>query len=181
MSDQTPQIGKFNWKSFYETINKGPDIALALVGAAVLDEMLKRLLEQYFIESAITKESFERGKTLHTFESKIRLAYQLGLIQKLEYQALNNVAEIRNTFAHSFEEMDFERKEIHDLIDELPAWGMEKIIRKNTELDRRLKFRIFLAQASSILALRPPFFQKRLRFSAYLEKRKEAKRKGARE
>jgi DNA-binding MltR family transcriptional regulator len=50
------------------------------------------------------------------FSSKIHLCHALGLIEDDEYKQLEGLRKIRNKFAHSFENIDFDTQQIKDLI-----------------------------------------------------------------
>ncbi|WP_217267786.1 MULTISPECIES: MltR family transcriptional regulator [Halomonadaceae] len=80
----------------------GTERGLVLVWAAMLDEMLSRLLERFLVEDKVTQEVLRDGPSgpLTSFSSRTKVAFSLGLIAKDEMQAINKVRTIRNDFAH---------------------------------------------------------------------------------
>ena len=90
---------------FLEEANRenasGTERGLVLVWASMVDEMLCRLLEQFLVESPITKEMLRGGSgPLSAFSARTKAAFSLGLIAKDELQAIEMVRAVRNSFAH---------------------------------------------------------------------------------
>ncbi|GAB58568.1 hypothetical protein [Rheinheimera nanhaiensis] len=94
----------------------GTERGLVLVWAAMLDEMLCRLLERFLVQDAVTEKVLRGGSSgpLTSFSSRTKVAFSLGLIAKDEMQAIDKVRAIRNDFAHkvgvSLEEQSFRSK-----------------------------------------------------------------------
>lgn len=77
------------------------DRGAALVGAALLDARLERLLLSNFLPGKISNELVLGGNApLGTFSSRIKVCWSLGLITTSERDDLNIVRAIRNEFAH---------------------------------------------------------------------------------
>ncbi|MEQ5837578.1 hypothetical protein [Marinobacter sp. NFXS9] len=94
----------------------GTERGLVLVWAAMLDEMLCRLLEHFLVEDKVTHGVLRGGPgdPLTSFSSRTKVAFSLGLIAKDEMQAIDKVRAIRNDFAHkvgiSLEDQRFRSK-----------------------------------------------------------------------
>ncbi|MEK3747877.1 MltR family transcriptional regulator [Paenibacillus sp. FSL E2-8871] len=94
-------------------LDKETDRGCALMAAAFLDELLKKLLEKYMVnEPNSFKELFTGSGGLSSFSSKINLSYLLGLISEKSKRDLHIIRKIRNEFAHSMEIIDFEHPPI---------------------------------------------------------------------
>lgn len=80
----------------------GTERGLVLVWAAMLDEMLCRLLERFLVDDKVTQRVLRGGPgdPLTSFSSRTKVAFSLGLIAKDEMQAIDKVRTIRNDFAH---------------------------------------------------------------------------------
>ncbi len=83
-----------------ELINVGSDRACVIVGAALLEDVLRALLAEYFTHKADSNKLFDHSGALGTFSAKIELSFHLGLISDYEYKLLNKIRDIRNRFAH---------------------------------------------------------------------------------
>jgi len=93
--------------SYFRASESESDRGHALVSVAHLDNMVKIILANAFIEDAkIKKQVFSRQ--LHSFSAKIDLAYGLGFIDKNIKEELDILRSIRNHFAHSFRECSFD-------------------------------------------------------------------------
>lgn len=91
------------------------DRSVAIVSAAFLDEVLKRLLINFFLDNDDhDKRIFTGNGFLSTFSAKINLSYRLGLISKHEYELINKIRDIRNTFAHQLSDISFKTQSITD-------------------------------------------------------------------
>lgn len=94
----------------------GTERGLVLVWAAMLDEMLCRLLERFLVEDKVAQGVLRGGPgdPLTSFTSRTKVAFSLGLIARDEMQAIDKVRTIRNDFAHkvgiSLEDQSFRSK-----------------------------------------------------------------------
>src|SRR5689334_4681663 len=102
------QYGKLKTEevtAMVETLDGESDRAFVLILAANLDEMLRMLLRNYFLDNEKEKgfldKIFENEGPLSSFSSRIRLAFALGFINQELYHDLQIVRDIRNKFAHS--------------------------------------------------------------------------------
>jgi len=87
----------------------------ALVGGALLDERLLKLIQARMIERATANKFdsfFEGYGPLAGFAARTRLVYLLGFIADNVYQDLCVIRNIRNRLAHSSEDLDFDNEEI---------------------------------------------------------------------
>lgn len=94
------------------------DRACAIVCGAFLDNLIQELLLEFLCTDSKTQDNklFSQNGPLSTFSSKILLAYRLGLISKYEYDYLNLIRKIRNSFAHDLTIDSFECEPIRELL-----------------------------------------------------------------
>jgi DNA-binding MltR family transcriptional regulator len=81
-----------------------------LVAASMLDELLRKLLEEFLVDCTATAQllsSEKGGGRLGEFFARTNVAYALGLITKSEMQRLLAVGEMRNQLAHRWEVATF--------------------------------------------------------------------------
>ena len=112
--------GWYDIHQFLDEANRenasGTERGLVLVWAAMLDEMLCRLLEHFLVVDKVTHGVLRGGPgdPLTSFSSRTKVAFSLGLIAKDEMQAIDKVRAIRNDFAHkvgvSLEDQSFRSK-----------------------------------------------------------------------
>ncbi|MNW32879.1 mannitol repressor protein [compost metagenome] len=89
-------------------LDKETDRGCALMAAAFLDELLKELLQNTFVDDPDSyKDLFTGTGGLATFSSRIELSYLLGLIPPRLRRDLHIIRKIRNDFAHSMKIIDF--------------------------------------------------------------------------
>jgi hypothetical protein len=76
------------------------DRVLGVVGASVLDWLLRGCLEARLRPNSSTvTEIMEKGP-LSSFYHKAQMAYAMGLIEKTAYTSLCGIQRVRNVFAH---------------------------------------------------------------------------------
>lgn len=92
-----------------EELEGTSDRAAVIVGGAIIDEILRDILESFLLESASNSNNniFSGNGPLATFSSKISMAYSLGLIGKWEKDRIDVIRKIRNDFAHGFDTASF--------------------------------------------------------------------------
>ena len=93
------------------------DRGCILVGASVLEESLKDVLEITFSQDAhVVKHAvvplFGSLGPLSTFSSKIKLAYSLGIIERWCFDDLEKIRKIRNAAAHEYSSKTFENQDV---------------------------------------------------------------------
>lgn len=87
--------------AFLKEFQSESDRGAALVGAALLDARLERLLLSHMLPGKVADELVSGGNApLGTFSSRIKACWALGLITSAEREDLNVVRSIRNEFAH---------------------------------------------------------------------------------
>jgi DNA-binding MltR family transcriptional regulator len=87
-----------------------------LVSAAVIDDSLQKLLLTKMRTLSNNKAIRIFKGPLRSFTAKIDVAYAFELIDDELYDDLTIIRDIRNEFAHSVTETDFDRREIVELI-----------------------------------------------------------------
>ena len=108
---------------FLKEFQNETDRGSAILGAAMLDQKLKTILQDFLIEGKSTDLLFNAPNApLGTFSSRQHLAFSLGLISEYEYNDCEIVRKIRNDFAHKFElDFSFKEKRIATLCRKLEA------------------------------------------------------------
>ncbi|MGQ0688652.1 MAG: MltR family transcriptional regulator [Limnobacter sp.] len=104
------------FSDFLNEFQKESDRGAALVGAALLDSRLERILRSHFIQGKHANELLDGANApLGTFSSRIKCCFSLGLITAHERQELEIVRSIRNLFAHQEHGLNFEDKKVQGL------------------------------------------------------------------
>jgi len=106
---------------FQISLRKESERGSAIVCATLLDESLRRMIKAKMAPSLKKDDELLDGANapLESFSSKVDLAYRIGLISRDEKSSFHLIRKIRNKFAHSSEEINFESNIIKDLISEL--------------------------------------------------------------
>lgn len=105
-------------KEFQEETDRGA----ALVGAALIDDRLDRLLRSHFIECREVSELLDGGEApLGSFGAKAKATFCLGLITGLEYKECDVIRRVRNEFAHKLHGLNFQNQKVKDLCNNLKA------------------------------------------------------------
>jgi hypothetical protein len=97
-------------------IDELSDPQAPLVAKELLDALLERLLAAVLVLDPAELESFSRSLQ---YDGRVRLAYLLGLLSQEETADLRIIAKIRDIFAHSLGERDFDDPEIVTLVERL--------------------------------------------------------------
>lgn len=104
-----------NMQDFYEEFQNETPRAAVILAAAFLDEHLRLILANFFINNSRTVDRLlDINSSLGTFGDRINISYCLGLISKKEFQDLQIIQEIRNEFAHRLHDISFDDEEIVD-------------------------------------------------------------------
>lgn len=126
-----------------------------LLGAAMLDDCLLKLLKGFMVDSAAheVERLLEGGLSapLGSFSARTLIAYCLGLISEDEFKDIEIIRDIRNKFAHNLLEISFDNQSIQDKCKNLTA---SNIIPSNIEFDASSRFLIAVAMLSSRIAIR---------------------------
>lgn len=107
-----------DYKAFLVSFNNESHRGRVIIAHAYLDAMLQKLLENYFMQNPSEINSLFDGNFVYLMR-KIDLAYSLKLIDKDVKHNLIIINKIRNKFAHSMYQMDFNEKQIENLCKEL--------------------------------------------------------------
>jgi DNA-binding MltR family transcriptional regulator len=91
--------------------NEGDDRAIVIIGGSFLDIVLDHILMAFFPEDENEVERLMQfDQPIGTYGNKVRMAYCLGLIEKIVKDDLKLIGKIRNRFAHdlyaSFEDQN---------------------------------------------------------------------------
>jgi hypothetical protein len=110
------------FSEFLQEFQKETDRGAALVGAALIDSRLERLLCAHFAEPKVAAELVTSGNApLGAFSSRIKAAFALGLITSLEFGEAEVIRKIRNEFAHGVHGISFASQRLNDLCNNLKA------------------------------------------------------------
>ena len=116
-----------DYRAITEEIQKQTDRGAAIIGAALVDDVLARAILGKFIPlSSTKKKALFGGGPLGTYEAKIDLAYALGLLTDLMVADLKVIGNIRNKFAHRPTTVGFSDKDIMDLCSCLKTGQIDK-------------------------------------------------------
>ncbi len=110
------------FSEFLREFQKETDRGAALVGAALIDSRIERLLISHFADERIAQELLNGGNApLSSFSARLKLAFGLGLISELEYKECDTIRKIRNEFAHHVHGLTFAVPKLTDLARNLRA------------------------------------------------------------
>jgi hypothetical protein len=98
---------------FRRVITKETDRGCALFATSYLDKALSDLLYCVLAyDKRIENDLFEGNAPLASFSARIKMAFYLGKISKVERRDLDLLRKIRNEFAHSANAIGFENEKI---------------------------------------------------------------------
>ena len=87
-----------------EELHGESERACAIVGGALLDDLLGELLEAYLVQNSDASSDLLSSENINaplgSFGARIVAAYTTGLLPKSNFNALRKVKRIRNQFAH---------------------------------------------------------------------------------
>lgn len=87
--------------SFLPELNKESDRGVVLIVTSFIDELMRRTLLAFFIESKASVALVEGfNAPLGTFSTRISAAFALGLITDREFRDCEILRKVRNKFAH---------------------------------------------------------------------------------
>ena len=118
--------------AFFKTIKAESDRGCVLVATAFLDEALELLLRSKMkSEPRIVKKSVDPLLTgigpLKSFWARTELCRALDFLAEWEYDDLSQIRNLRNLFAHSYEQADFDDPRVVEMVMKLNAFG-ERIL-----------------------------------------------------
>lgn len=99
LSETHPHLDGF--MDFLADLNKETERGAALAAAAMLDELLGRIIESFLIPNKGSKALLDGfNAPLGTFSARIASAFALGLLSETEYRECELIRKVRNEFAH---------------------------------------------------------------------------------
>ncbi|MDD3284467.1 MAG: hypothetical protein PHZ07_02635 [Patescibacteria group bacterium] len=105
-------FANYNHDYLIDNFKKESDRASVVLCGSLFDSALKNLLEGFFITH---EDNLFTGPLLN-FDTKINLAYRLGLISNRFKNDLKIIKSIRNDFSHNVEGCSFENFKIKEKI-----------------------------------------------------------------
>lgn len=117
------QVAAGSEQELAEAMKTDSDRAVAIVGAALVEDRLADGLERFMRPD---KKTFERltdfTGPLGSFSQKSSMAYMLGLVSKMAFEDLEVMRKIRNKFAHSLAIASFETPVIKSKLNSLQLY-----------------------------------------------------------
>jgi DNA-binding MltR family transcriptional regulator len=111
------QPENIDWRSFFERFRGESDRACAVLGRALMEDLLRRLLESRLLDGTDAQPLFEGSGPLATFAARIRICRALGWLSEDDARDLHRVRDIGNDFAHHLDHtMSFEDQNIRDRV-----------------------------------------------------------------
>lgn len=111
------ELGFIRHKDLIDELANDSDRSKVIVGAAIIDELMERLLRKTLVQnSKLFEQAFESSNGfLGTFSSKIKACFLLGLISKELLDDIEIIRKIRNHFAHKIMNCSFDNEEIRNI------------------------------------------------------------------
>ena len=105
--------GFFRAKEIVDSLSNSDDRSAAILGATIIDELLRRLLERRLVQDTkVLNDIFEFNGALGPFSSRINMCYLLGEISNEVYRELEILRKIRNTCAHNITQINLDNIEL---------------------------------------------------------------------
>ena len=143
------------FSEFLSEFQSETDRGAALVGAALIDERLERLIKSHLLAGKEAESLIKGGNApLGSLSTRIKISYCLGLITELEYRECETIRRIRNEFAHQVHGLNFSNNKIKDLCLNLQANTPDG---KRFENDPRQLYINSVIQLSLALWYRPEY------------------------
>ena len=125
------------FEEFTREFKNESDRAAVILGAAQLDNFLRKLLEGHLLPATGgSDELLEGDSPLSTFSARINICYRLGLISADFAKLLHIVRKIRNSFAHEVSGVSLNsgshRDRIRDLIKPMQNnWAFQWLLKNH--------------------------------------------------
>lgn len=135
-----------SYDQFNKLLEKESNRGVALISVAILDDLIEKLFRSQLLRDEKYKKTlidkiFKVQGPLSSFWSKTLLARALGLITSDDFNDLELIRKIRNEFAHSFEDTNFDSQKIRQFVSELTSnLDSKKSIIDFSAFENRLKF-----------------------------------------
>jgi hypothetical protein len=112
-----PHLGEF--KKFLDASNKESERGLALICAAMLDDLLGQCIGAFLLDHTETRRLLEGfNAPLGTLSSRTLAGFALGVLSESEYRECEKLRKIRNVFAHNIH-ASFEDQNVRDICSNL--------------------------------------------------------------
>lgn len=118
--------GEDKHTSFYDNLlmdefEKETDRGAVIVATSLFDSVLHNLLKAFLLPESNSKDELFEGPNapLSSFNSKITLAFRLGLISQKFARDIHLIRKIRNEFAHNIHGCDFSHSSVKSRVLEL--------------------------------------------------------------
>lgn len=130
-----PLIDELN--SLLEVLDDHDDRGLVLSLATFAEDTLGRLLVGYMREEKQAKQLVDGfNAPLGTFAARTKAALVIGLIGREQYDDLEILRRVRNSFAHDWQGVSLDRNDIKALLGQLHAYTFNNIRIKGDERER---------------------------------------------
>ena len=127
--------------AFLKEFQAESDRGAALVGAALLDARLERLLLSHMLPGKASEDLVSGGNAaLGTFSTRIKVCWALGLVTTAERDDLNVIRGIRNEFAHREHGISFSDSKIMSLCSSLRSRRPPEMVKKMGGYPPRQRF-----------------------------------------
>jgi len=110
-----PSPEEENLTAFLKELTGETDRGLAVVAAAVIDDLLGDALRAFFCDDGAVKGLLDNDRALGTFSARIDACLALGLIEDIEHHEISIVRRVRNEFAHAKHGTSFKSQKISHL------------------------------------------------------------------
>lgn len=143
---------------FLTEFNKETDRGAALAAAAMIDELLRRVLSGFLVANKGAKALLDGfNAPLGTLSSRIAASFALGLISEREHRECELIRKIRNEFAHQVK-VSFESAKVLGLCSQLQMAAQDY---GNVEVDTRGRFTTAAVALVLHLTNRPHYAEQR--------------------
>lgn len=119
MAETPIEVEAEEFNNFFNDFMEESDRAAIILGAAQIDELLRKVIEKKLVGS--TEKLFDFNGPMGTFSSKIDMAYALGTINLDFSKKIHLVRKIRNDCAHNIAKVNFKENSVSQKINELSA------------------------------------------------------------
>lgn len=111
--------------AYIENMKQDSDRGAVLSVSAALEDRLKEIILSFLRDNKSSTELLDGfNAPIGTFSAKILMAHALSLITDKEYKEIQTLRKIRNRFAHSWENINFETNDIKAMLYTLPVIGL---------------------------------------------------------
>jgi len=143
-----------DFQGFLDEFQQENDRSAAIIGAAFLDEYIRQLLTNFFVEDVKEVSLMLSSESpLGSFGARIRAAFCLGLISREYFESLKIIKDIRNAFAHQLHGRTFDDEDIAAACKKLQALQPLKLRLTQTPREMFITSAILVLMYISVRAL----------------------------